>query len=147
MISSILSFATAVTLGLLAGSLLLEGAVLVPFWQKLTPKEFFVLHPAFGRRLFYYFAPLTLLAALVPALSALWLMGGSAGANVAAIASLLVLSFFPLYFRKANEAFSNRIVSDEELTGRLSEWAKVHAIRTVIAIVSFGAAVIAIARP
>jgi hypothetical protein len=132
MISSILSFATAVTLGLLAGSLLLEGAVLVPFWQKLTPKEFFVLHPAFGRRLFYYFAPLTLLAALVPALSALWLMG---------------LSFFPLYFRKANEAFSNRIVSDEELTGRLSEWAKVHAIRTVIAIVSFGAAVIAIARP
>jgi hypothetical protein len=145
MISAILPLATAITLGLLAGSLLLEGVVLVPFWRTLRPAQFFELHPAFGHRLFAYFAPLTSLAAFIPIASALWLRLASPGANIAAVASLLVLSFFPLYFQGANRAFSDRLIADDQLPGRLAMWSKVHATRTVIALIAFGAAVFACA--
>lgn len=50
---------TAGVLGLLAGALLLEGALLVPYWRTLSAQAFYDLHPVYGPKLFRFFAPLT----------------------------------------------------------------------------------------
>ncbi len=140
MLTFFVGHVNALILGLFAGSLLLEGLVLVPFWRKLSPAQFFDLHHEFGKRLFSYFAPLTTLAALLPIALVLLTKGNFWFADIAAIASVSVLAFFPLYFQKANLEFANRAISDDELPSRLRKWAQVHAMRSVIAIVAFGAA-------
>jgi hypothetical protein len=97
MAMDILAALSTLTLGLFAGSLLLEGLVLVPFWRNLPPQDFFKLHHDFGKRLFGYFAPLTTLAAILPLGFAALTLGQNWFGNVAALASLIVLLFFPLY--------------------------------------------------
>ena len=52
MTASCLPEIAAFFIGLLTGSLLLEGLVLVPFWKELKPHEFFSFHPLFGKQLF-----------------------------------------------------------------------------------------------
>lgn len=139
-----LAMINAFVLGLFSGSLLTEAFVLVPFWRTLRPDDFFAFHHDFGNRLFHYFAPLTIAATALPISLALWDEGSNLSADISAIASLITLSFFPLYFRKANEAFHERQVSNEDLPNQLKVWARVHAIRTVIAITAFCSALIAI---
>lgn len=131
-------------LGLLAGSLLLEGLVLVPFFRKLKPEEFFSFHPIVGQQLFRYFAPLTSLAVFMAIISAIWAGGSNIGLNISAAASLIVLLFFPFYFKNANEAFSNGQVSTDELPERLAQWGKVHSARTMVAVAAFGLAVFSV---
>ena len=58
-------------------------------------------------------------------------------ANLASGASLVVLAFFPLYFRNANNAFLQKKVPHEDLPNKLKQWANVHAVRTVIALGAF----------
>jgi hypothetical protein len=139
----VLWISTVFTLGIFAGSLLLEGFVLVPFWQSLTPSQFYEFHHNFGARLFGYFAPITAMAALIPLGLAGWVSGANIGANIAAGASLAVLTFFPLYFRAANEAFMKERVSHDDLPEKLRQWANVHTWRTLMALCAFGAALMA----
>ena len=58
---------SAVSLGLLAGSLSLEGMVLVPYWRSLESSAFAELHASFAPRLYSFFAPLTAVAVLITA--------------------------------------------------------------------------------
>ncbi len=132
-----LALINAFVLGLFSGSLLTEAFVLVPFWKTLRPDDFFAFHHEFGNRLFRYFAPLTIAATALPVLLAVWHGGSDLSADISAVASLVTLSFFPLYFKKANEAFHNRQVSNEDLPHQLKVWAHVHAIRTVASLVAF----------
>ena len=60
-----------VALGLFAGSLLTEGALLVPYWRTLSPSEFFGRHGDFGPRLFRYFFPVTNAAVWLSVVSAM----------------------------------------------------------------------------
>jgi hypothetical protein len=140
----VLGLLSTFVLGLFAGSLLLEGLVLVPFWRGLAPDTFFQMHHDFGGRLFAYFAPLTTLAALLPVSFAFLRRGDDLFANVAALASVGVVLFFPLYFQKANGEFASRTISDDELPKRLKAWAMFHSVRTVIAVLAFGASVLAV---
>lgn len=126
-------------LGLLAGSLALEAFVLVPFWRSLSADDFFGLHHRVGRRLFRYFAPLTSLAVGAPITAAL--VGrqsdGSLSRWAAAALSVGVLVFFPLFFKRANEAFATRSVTGAELPTALRRWAQMHAARTAMAVAAF----------
>jgi Domain of unknown function (DUF1772) len=135
----VLSVASTFFLGLLSGSLLVEALLFVPFWRALTPEEFFELHHQFGPRLFRYFAPLTAIAVTLPLVSAVGQRQGQ-HSLLRWIAAMLVLGVsvsFPLFFRKANDAFENRTVGDDELPGALQRWARVHAVRTVAACGAF----------
>jgi Domain of unknown function (DUF1772) len=142
MLEPILACTAVFFSGLLAGSLLLEGLVLVPFWKKLSFAEFFGFHHLFGAALFRYFAPLTTLAVTAPVVAALTTFGHNLWFGVSAIISIAVLLFFPLYFKRANEAFTNKEVTEAELPGRLVLWERIHALRTIVALVAFGAAVL-----
>ena len=55
MIEQLYILATII-LGLLAGSLLTEAAILVPYWRRMEPNDFLRLHGALGPGLFRYFA-------------------------------------------------------------------------------------------
>lgn len=137
--TKVLDLLSLAVLGLLAGSLALEAFVLVPFWRTLRADDFFGLYHRVGPRLFRYFAPLTTLAVGAPITAAL--VGrqsdGSSWRWAAAALSVGVLAFFPLFFKRANEAFATRSVTDAELPAALHRWAQMHAVRTAIAVSAF----------
>jgi Domain of unknown function (DUF1772) len=135
----VLSVAATLFLGLLSGSLIMEALVFVPFWRTLNPDEFFALHHKFGPRLFLYFAPLTTAAVALPLLSAALSRHGQHAMQRWAVASLAltVSASFPLFFRKANDAFANRTFPNDALPAELQRWARVHTARTIVASVAF----------
>lgn len=138
--TQLLDTAAVLAIGLLAGSLVVEAFVLVPFWRSLGVEDFYSLHHRVGPRLFSYFAPLTTVAvvAVIVAAVAGRDADGSAWRWAAAASSVVVLGFFPLYFKRANQALANRSVSDAQLPIALRQWSRVHAVRTVVAVGAFG---------
>lgn len=142
----LLHLAATVALGLFAGALLTEGAILVPYWRKMTPGDFFGLHGALGPVLFRFFAPLTIVAvvlAVVSALVSVWAGDLTAARSIAAGGALATLLIFFAYFRRANQSFADRSIADEALPAELRRWAGWHWIRTAIIIAAFVAAVAA----
>jgi hypothetical protein len=137
---------TTVTLGLFAGALLTEGAILVPYWRKMDPADFFRLHKEMGPGLFRFYAPLTIVAVMlaVGVAGIECLKGGaSMGHLVAAGGGLAALSAFPLYFGTANKSFANHSIADEDLAAELRRWSSWHWARTIVVIVAFAASVVA----
>jgi len=141
MIIEVLQLISSLALGLLVGSLLAEAMILVPYWRSMEPKEFLSLHSTLGPRLFLYFAPLTILATILPVLAAVvpvilgatfhWL------SLVPAIITLLMLAIYMSYFKGANDSFKTGSVGVEGLSEELTKWAKWHWVRVVLGIVAF----------
>lgn len=137
------SLATTCVLGVFAGSLLTEAMLLVPFWRSMTMEAFYALRHDFGWRLFRYFSPLTAVATLLPIASA---TRGFLGAGqhdpfawLAAALIVAVTSSYPLYFKAANQAFEDQKLNRSELARELARWAKVHNVRTAMALLGFAA--------
>ena len=129
-------------LGLYAGSLLTEGAVLVPIWRRLPGEEFFRMHADIGPRLFQYFAPITIAGVAAPVIYAgvTLAAGRQSPALVLAAAGLCIAALltYPLYFRSANQRFADRSISKEALGSELARWALVHWARTILVVTAFG---------
>lgn len=137
---------TTVALGLFAGALLTEGAILVPYWRKMDPADFFRLHKEMGPGLFRFYAPLTIAAVtLAVAVAGIELVRGSASAGrvIAAGGGLAALSTFILYFGKANRSFADHSLADEDLALELRRWTSWHWARTIIVIGAFAVSVAA----
>lgn len=145
MTSDLLSAATTCVLGVFAGSLVTEALLLVPYWRTLKMEPFYALHHDFGPRLFRYFAPLTSLATLLPIVSAARGFSDSGQQDpMAWLSAALIVAVtltFPLYFKAANQAFADRKLNEIELPRELARWAKVHTVRTVLALLGFAASV------
>jgi len=120
-------------LGLFAGSLLMEGALLVPYWRTLSSSEFFGRHGEFGPRLYRYFFPLTNAAVWLACLSAGFSGLANGYRNAAAVLCLCAVATFFLFFKQANAAFAARALSDAELPRALTRWAAWHWARTAAA--------------
>lgn len=135
-------------LGLYAGSLLTEGAVLVPIWRRLPAKEFFRMHADVGPRLFRYFAPLTITGVAAPVVYAgvITAAGRQPPALVLAAAGLCIaaLMTYPVYFRSANQRFADRSISNDALGSELARWAMVHWARTIMVVTAFGCLALAL---
>lgn len=146
-VSAVLSIFSS---GLLAGALLTEAMVLVPFWRKLSPSEFLARHGDMASLLFKFYAPVTVLGTLLPVITMLMALtlGDSAqalwvGSGFIAI-SLLGIYF--VYFKSANARFSLGKLDEAELTAELQRWANWHNFRTGLASIGFLFAVIALAN-
>ncbi len=130
--------ATAFILGLFAGSLLTEAMVLVPFWKSMAPEAFFRLHHTMGPGLYRYFAPITILATLIPAVNAVnCLMQQADRSGLSVLVSVLmigVLGIYFYYFKSANTGFAAEDPDVEGLQDELVRWGMWHWIRTVIVI-------------
>ena len=145
----ILSIATTSVLGVFAGSLVTEAMLLVPYWRTLTMAQFYALHHDFGPRLFRYFAPLTILATLLPIASAgRGFLGAGQHDPIAWLSAALTVAVtlsFPLYFKAANQAFADRKLNETELPRELARWDRVHTVRTVLALLGFATSVVVLA--
>ena len=135
----------AASLGLLAGALLAEDRLLVPYWRTLSAEAFYALHPTFGPMLYRFFAPLTMVAPLAAALAMVQVTQQSGGLTLRSLAAIAtaVLAFglvaiYFLYFKSANEALLRRAVSATDLPKTLARWAAWHRARVVIVVAAFG---------
>jgi hypothetical protein len=145
--SMIAGLAAAALLGLLAGALLAEGALLVPYWRTLSPEQFYALHPTYGPRLYRFYAPLTIAAPLAALASAG--LATAVGVHVAAawgaaLLTLALLACYGLYFSRANDEFTRHAVPADELPAALARWAAWHRARVVIAILAFVCSLLAL---
>ncbi|NNE57339.1 MAG: DUF1772 domain-containing protein [Hellea sp.] len=125
----ILTTLTTAFIGLYAGSLLTEGMILVPYWQRMSAADFFGGHSKMGPSLFRYFAPLTVLAVMLSVATALF--AGGRHVWVAGLC-LTALAIFFRYFKKANASFADHSLADEDLPAELKRWSAWHWTRTVI---------------
>ncbi len=131
-------------LGVFAGAMLTEGMVLVPYWQSLSPAEFFKWYAANDRRLLSYFGRLTAATAIVALAAAILALAtghpGRADALVAAVSMVVVVASFPLYFKRANERFAAASIPAAEVAAELARWSAWHWMRTAISFVALAVA-------
>ncbi|MET0335772.1 MAG: hypothetical protein ABW190_16005 [Rhizobacter sp.] len=146
--ADVMPFLAAAGLALFVGALLTEAMVLVPMWRSLQPQEFFTLHAAHAHRLYTFFAPLTMGATLLAVLAAITSVATNrplASASVVAGAiSLVILSTYGLYFRRANASFAEASITHEALPAELARWAAWHWFRTAIGLVALAASLLAL---
>jgi hypothetical protein len=141
-----LGVVAAVVLGLAAGAMLAEAALLVPWWRSLAPEAFFAWYAANAARLFAFFGPLEGggAVAAIAAAAAGRRAGGSRWRGAAAVLAVLVLAFFPLYFQDVNARFETAAMPPDALPAELARWAAWHGGRTAIGIGAFAAAVLGV---
>ena len=139
-----------IALGLSAGAMLAEAAVLVPYWRSLPPDAFLTWYRDNASLLFDFFAPLeSASAALAIAAAILHRIGRLSGAGLFAVSAVLsaaVLGFFPLYFQQVNESFAAGTLVPDRVAEELARWARWHWSRTAIGIGAFAAAAFAARR-
>lgn len=141
----------AATIGPLAGALLAEDRLLLPYWRTLSAETFYALHPTYGPLLYRFFAPLTMaapVAALLAVAQVTLQSGGSTTRSVITIAAAamtfgLVAIYF-LYFKTANEAFARHAVSPADLPAALARWAAWHRARVLVGLAAFLLSLIAL---
>lgn len=126
-------------LGLTAGALLAEAAVLIPWWRSLPPGDFLAWYAANTSRLFYFFGPLEMACAVLLIVAAVRVRGWFIAA---AALSLAVLAMFPLYFERANTSFETGTIAPAHVPAELARYAGWHWLRTAIGTAAFAAAVL-----
>ena len=143
-----LALVAAIALGLMAGALLAEGAILVSFWKLLPPEEFLSWYRRHGALLLRFFGPLEVAAALLAiAAAAVHWLSGSAGRHLLVLSALLavaVLAVFPLYFQRVNASFAAATIPVDRVASELRRWSSWHCARTLIATAGFVAALVAL---
>ncbi len=137
-----LNILSTLVLGIYAGSLLTEAMILVPYWRRMKPAEFFGLHSSLGPSLFRYFAPLTTAAVVLAIAAAALNRGENLAWLVTAILCLSALIIFFVYFNKANKSFADHSLKDGELAQELTRWASWHWLRTTIIIIALAGSIV-----
>ena len=138
--SAVAMLATLV-LGLSAGAMTAEGALLVPYWRALPPLEFLAWYRDNAARLFVFFAPLetgaALLAVLAVTFARLAQRPDKRMLLASAVLAAAVLAGFPLYFERVNAAFAAGTIDADRVAPELARWAVRHWARTAIGIAAF----------
>jgi hypothetical protein len=146
--ASWLSFLGVLLLGVTAGAMLAEAAILVPYWQSLEPADFFDWYGANASLLVDFYSPLEIASAVAAlACAALYSVQSRPGARlwwVAAALSLVVIATFFVYFKDANAAFSNRTVAADALPAALASWGMWQWGRVAVGFAAFAASVLAV---
>ena len=147
MLSEVLRWLAAVSLGLYAGTMLAEAGVLVPFWRELPPGDFLRWYAANTKRLNGFFGIFTVagvLAALLAAATSLWTgHPGRFWAATAAVVMAALLAGYFVYFEEANASFAHATIAPAEVPAALARWQLWHNVRTVLSVLAFVAALLA----
>ena len=132
---------SSLILGIFAGTQIAEAFLLVPYWKSLSADAFFELHQTYGKRIYQFFAPLTILATLFPlgtVVYSLWYTTGNIVlVTLLGISTLAFFSTYFLYFKSANQSFANRTLSNEALPKELARWGTWHWGRIVFECIAF----------
>jgi len=141
LLTRILAFLATLSLGLMTGALLAEGAILVPFWKSSAPDEFFVWYRKHAALLQNFFGPLEIGATAVTAAgaAAAWAANSPIWIPLtwATALAFAVLAVFPLYFQAANTSFRHGTIAPGRLGGELRTWYRWHCARTTLSFCAF----------
>lgn len=125
-----LSFLLVAIFSIFIGSQITEGAILLPYWQSLTPNNFYSYYNEFGPSIGKFYTILTIIAALIPiAVSIYYKAINSKALKFALISSffaILFVSSFYIYFKDTNELFYQAALSDNDLKNELIIWGYWH---------------------
>jgi len=127
-------------LGLAAGALLAEGAVLIPWWRSLPAEAFLVWYAANTSRLFWFFGMLEAVSAVVVLVAAV--LRRDRFFVAATLLALAVLAVFPLYFEKVNASFASATIAPADVPTELARYLWWHALRIVLGTAAFTAALV-----
>lgn len=128
-------------LGIFSGTQITEAVLFVPHWKALSADDFFELHRTYGKKIYQFFAPLTIISTLLPLITVAYgfisqsnnqILFGLAGFSTAAF-----FSTYFLYFKKANKSFADRSLTDEELPLELRRWGNWHWGRICFELIAF----------
>jgi hypothetical protein len=138
----------ACALGLAAGAMLAEGAVLVPWWRSLPAESFLRWYADNGARLFAFFGPLEIASAGLAVAAGVLYGRERRGARrffvCAAVLAVAVLGLFPVYFQEVNASFETGSIPLDRVPGELARWAVWHWGRTAIGLAAFASAVLGV---
>ena len=141
---SLLASLSAVLAGLLAGGMIVVGAVLVPFWRAAPPGEFRRWFTAHAPRIRSVMVPLGLGAAVLNVVSAAVQLRGShrhGGASAAAAgATVGVVAITVAVNEPMNARFVAEPLTDDETRDLLRRWARWHHVRVGLGLVATVAA-------
>ena len=147
-VASSLTILAVVALGVSAGALIAEGAVLVPFWRSLSPESFLAWYREHAGLLLRFFGPLEIAASVLAlcALGSNWVVprAGTTSLFVSALLAVAVLAAFPLYFQRVNARFAAGAIERERVPGELHRWSRWHWARTALALGAFFFAALAL---
>lgn len=149
MLITILYILSAGILGIFLGAQICEGVLFVPHWKSLHPKDFFEMHKTYGKKIYQFFAPLTIAATLIPLATTfytIYLYGTEQLYPILmGVFTLLFFSTYFLYFKKANASFAEESLSHEELPIELDRWGKWHWGRIVLEFFAFSFSLVSLA--
>jgi hypothetical protein len=148
LLASLVSVLGVVLLGVTAGAMLAEAAILVPYWRSLAPADFFEWYAANASLLVDFYSPLEIASAVVALVCAvIYSLQSLPGARlwwVAATLSIIVIAMFFVYFKDANAGFLNRTIADDSLAEALATWGQWQWARVGVGCAAFVASVLAI---
>lgn len=141
MILEILLLLSSLFLGLFLGAQLTEAVLFVPSWKSLQRDDFFDFYQNYGKKIHRFFAPLTIVATIVPLLTVIYSFASQDENQVLfGLMGFSTLSFFStyfLYFKTANQRFFARGLSDKELRSELKKWEHWHWGRVCLEFIAF----------
>ena len=141
MIMHILLFFTCGLLGIFLGAQIAEAVLFVPYWKAMRADDFFELHKTYGKKIYQFFAPLTIAATIVPLTTSIYGLANVARLQfywiVLGASTLIFFMTYFLYFKKANRSFADRSLSDEKLPRELIRWERWHWGRIIFQVIAF----------
>ena len=142
MIPETLLLFSSVFLGIFLGSQITEAILFVPNWKALKADDFFKFYRKYGKKIYLFFAPITILATVIPLITVgYYTINQTENKILFGIMGLTTLAFFStyyLYFKKANKRFTERDLSNEELPQELKRWENWHWGRICFEFIAFG---------
>jgi hypothetical protein len=122
------------------GSQITEGFLLLPYWQSLSSIEFYAYYNNFGPMIGKFYKILTIIAALIPIIIAIYCKSINAKTLIFALISsffaiLFVVTFY-MYFKETNAMFYQAAFNDIELKNELVIWSYWHWSRIFIEFLS-----------
>lgn len=128
-------------LGLSAGAVLAEAAVLVPWWRSLPADRFLSWYAANASRLFDFFGTVEIVSTVLAVVAGVLYRHQAVGSRgffiAAAVLAVAVLVPFPLYFEQVNASFADGTIPLDQVAAELARWAAWHWVRTGLATAAF----------
>lgn len=150
MLNEILLLLSSGILGIFLGAQIAEAVLFVPYWKALAPEEFFEFHKTYGAKIHKFFAPLTIAATLLPLCTVGYnLILTNNNKVLFLLMGISTIAFFFtyfLYFKKANNGFAERSISNENLPQELVRWGNWHWGRICFEAIAFVCALVLLSK-
>ncbi|TGL24456.1 DUF1772 domain-containing protein [Leptospira yanagawae] len=141
-------FLAVILLGISAGASLAEEVLLVPFWESMSPTDFYKWYEEHESKLVAFYSPLQIWSAVIVLMGFVLLIvrreSNSWMMLVATICSLAVLGTFFIYFKNANTAFLAGVMDAEQFKTAMKTWSHWQWIRIALQMGAFCATIYAL---